>query len=109
MSDNSDLEARLLGTLSSSNYEQEIQDNIEKEIIQARLDREKELNKEAHQTVLTDINDIHPGKKFDKASIYKVFNRKLKTETFVNGEQAENIIKYINDYIVRFDHRVEIN
>jgi hypothetical protein len=31
----------------------------------------------------------------------------MKTETFVNGEQAENMIKYTDNYVIRFDHRIE--
>jgi hypothetical protein len=100
MSDN--FESKFTG---DDSYEDELQDNIEKEIAQARLDREKELN--SHKIVITDLRDVSLEKRFDKASIYKVFNRKQKTETFVNGEQAENLIKYTDEYVIRFDHRAE--
>lgn len=102
---NNDLESKLLGENKLNYYEQDLQAKIEKEIADAKEQQEKEANK--NTVVITDLNKISTDKRFDKQSIYKIFNRKQKTETFVNGEQAENMLKYIEDYVVRFDHRTE--
>ena len=107
MTGNDNLEAVLLGENLAGIYEREIEDKIEKEIASARKEREIEADRKKYEVIITDIKQISPEKKFDKLSIYKVFNRKQKTETFVNGEQAENMIKYTDDYVIRFDHRVE--
>lgn len=80
--------------------EDEINERLEREIQAARIPK-KEI-------IITDIKQIPPDKKFDKATIYRVFNRKQKTETFVNGEQAEDMLRYTDDYIIRFDHRIEM-
>ncbi|EKE03667.1 MAG: hypothetical protein ACD_20C00171G0002 [uncultured bacterium] len=101
------LEAVLLGNDLSKVYEDEMEDKIEKEITQARELREKEANREKYEVIITDLKLISAEKRFDKQSIYRVFNRKQKTETFVNGEQAENMLKYSDDYVIKFDHRVE--
>ena len=103
---NESLEAALLGEELSNVYEQEIENKIENEIAEARRLKEKEANKEKYEVIITDIKQVPTEKRFDKNCVYKVFNRKQKTETFVNGEQAENMLKYSDDYVIRFDHRV---
>ena len=100
------LENKLLG-LNADKYEKEIEDQIEEEIALARKEMEKRLNKDQHSIKITDINEVSQEKRFDKESIYKIFNRKQKIETFVNGEQAQNLLKYTDDYVVKFDHRIE--
>jgi hypothetical protein len=101
------LETRLIGENNTNIYEKELENKIEQEILEARKEREREANKSKRQIVITDINQITPDKRFDKHSIYMVFNRKQKTETFINGEQAENMLKYTDDYVIKFDHRIE--
>jgi len=102
MNDFNEIELSLLGK-DTNPYEVEILSNLESEIAQARQQAEKKLS----PLKITDINKIPADKKFDKNSIYRVFNRKQKTETYINGEQAENMMKYTEDYIIRFDHRIE--
>ncbi len=103
MNDYNEIEKQLLGNKADS-YETEVNFGLENEIAEARELKEKKLS----PLKITDINKISPDKKYDKNSIYRVFNRKNKTETYVNGEQAENMVKYTEDYIIRFDHRIEM-
>lgn len=109
MSKKDELEAKLLGEESLDYYEKDLENKLENEINEARKLREKEAQKEKYEVVISDIKLVPPEKRYDKLSIYKVFNRKQKTETYVNGEQAENMIKYTDDYIIKFDHRTEYN
>ncbi|MEI8390195.1 MAG: hypothetical protein WCG23_09975 [bacterium] len=99
------LEEKLLNSNPTFDYESELKNQINKEIEDARALEEKRRNK-TEFLVETDILKLSEAEKFDKNTIYKVFNRKQKTETFVNGEQAQNLIKYINDYVLMFDHRI---
>ena len=94
-------EARLLG------YEDEIKQKIENEIEEARKQREKLENQK--QIKITDISQLLPEEKFHKNTIYKIYNRKQKTETFINGEQAENLVQYTDDYVIRFDHCLKLD
>jgi len=98
-------EQKLLGSIPAFDYEKQLKEQINKEIAEARLSQEKKKNPD-HFLVETDISKLTKDEKFDKNSIYRIFNRKQKTETFVNGEQAQNLIKYTNDYVVMFDHRI---
>lgn len=108
MTKKSDTEAKLLG-MDLIDYEKEIESEIDREIESARKEMKKRENPESSKVIITDIKNVSDEKKFDKGTIYRVFNRKQKTETFVNGEQAENMLRYSDDYVVRFDHRVEYN
>lgn len=92
------IENTLLG--QPINIEEEIDERLEREIQAARQPKQ--------EIIITDIKRVSPEKKFDKLSIYRVFNRKQKTETFVNGIQAEDMMRYTDDYIIRFDHRIEM-
>ena len=103
---NCDTESKLLGT-NTTDYEEEIKCGIDKEIEDGRRVMEKRKNPEGSKVIINDAKLITFDKKFHKDTIYKVFNRKQKTETFVNGEQAENMVSYTDDYVVRFDHRIE--
>ena len=103
MNDYNEIEKQLLGNRADT-YETEVNSGLENEIAEARELKEKKLS----PLKITDISKISPDKKYDKNTIYRVFNRKNKTETFVNGEQAENMVKYTEDYITRFDHRIEM-
>lgn len=42
--------------------------------------------------IITDITQLKPNQIFNKSSVFKFFNRKNKTETFIDGVQAEAII-----------------
>jgi hypothetical protein len=99
------LEEKLLNSNISFDYENEFKNQIEKEIEDARKFREKKKSKDNY-LIETDFSKLSKEERFDRNTIYRVFNRIQKTETFVNGEQAENLIKYVNDYVVRFDHRI---
>jgi len=101
--------------LKDANIEQLIEQKIETEI-QTEMD---EAKKEKETVIIKDFNDVPKGKLFDKNTTYKVFNRKTKKETYINGVQAESFLglnisvrddlerKYIdnftvNEYYVRF-------
>jgi len=99
------LEEKLLNSNPNFDYESEFKNQINKEMEEARALREKKQNKEEF-LIETDFLKLSSEEKFHKNTIYKVFNRKQKTETFVNGEQAQNLIKYTADYVVMFDHRI---
>jgi hypothetical protein len=99
---NLNIEEDLLNNAVGFDYEAEMKKRIEKEIREARELKEKK----ERFLIETDISKIANDEKFDKNSIYKVFNRKQKTETFVNGEQAKNLIKYTDEYVLMFDHRI---
>jgi len=101
----SPLEEKLLNNKPGFDYETELKNQITKEIEEARVLQEKRKNKD-NFLVETDYLKLTKEEKFDKNTIYRIFNRKQKTETFVNGEQAQNLIKYTADYVVMFDHRI---
>lgn len=106
MSEKQNIEKELLGGEVLNLYETEFENKLEEEIQQARKEMEKKNKKDVSIVKVTDISKLSPEEKFDRNSIYRVFNRKQKTETFVNGEQAENMLKYTDDYIIKFDHRL---
>jgi hypothetical protein len=99
------LEQKILNNKPGFDYESELKNQINKEIEEARELQEKRKKKD-NFFIETDFLKLSQEDKFDKNTIYRVFNRKQKTETFVNGQQAQNLIKYINDYVVMFDHRI---
>lgn len=102
------LEEKLLNSQPGFDYESELKNQINKEMQEARELQEKRNNK-TEFFIETDFLKLTDSEKFDRNTIYKVFNRKQKTETFVTGEQAQNLIKYSNDYVVMFDHRIVEN
>jgi len=99
------IEKKILGGFSGFDYETELKKRIEQEMEEARKLEEKRLHKENY-LIETDFLKLSDAEKFDKNTIYKVFNRKQKTETFVNGEQAQYLIKNPAEYVVMFDHRI---
>lgn len=105
MTDNNEIEEKLLFEDGADAYDQYLEGKVQAEIDFAKREREKLYSRE--KETITDIKKIPPDKKFHKDTIYKVFNRQQKTETFVTGEQAENLMGYTDDYIVRFHHRIE--
>ena len=80
-----ELEQRLL---SSASLDELIKMKMEEELNE-ELEKLKEL---PQKKVITDISQVPKNLIFSKKSIYKLFNRINKTETFVNGLQAEAIL-----------------
>ena len=87
--------------LNKADYEDEMARDLEDEIAQAktRIDKIPEI--------ITDQKLVSVEAMWDINTIYKVYNRKQKTESFIRGDQAESLIKYTDDYVIRFDHRIE--
>ena len=98
------VEEKLLSSNPSFNYEEELKRKIVQEMEEARELQEKKKKKDSF-IIETDISKLSNDEKFDRYSIYKIFNRIQKTETFVNGEQARNLMKNTDSYVVMFDHR----
>ena len=88
------IEEKLLS--ADKNLEKAFEDKLEAEIAAAK-EKKEELK-------IVDSSKVPKELLFSTKAVYKVFNRNNKTETFVNGEQAEAMIKYTNDYVVKFDH-----
>lgn len=105
MEKNEKLEQKLLNNQLSFDYENELKNQIALEIKEAAEMQEKRNNKD-NFVIETDFSKVSKEDKFDRNTVYRVFNRKQKTETFVNGDQAQNLVKYTNDYVVMFDHRI---
>ncbi len=101
--------------LKDADIEQLIEKKIENEI-QCEID---EANREKETLIIKDFNDVPKVKIFDRNVTYKVFNRKTKKESYINGVQAESFLglnhsirddlenKHIdnftaNEYYVRF-------
>jgi hypothetical protein len=100
------IEDRLFGSFTEYTYEHSQEEIGKREILEAREIREK-LKETQKQTIKeTDFSKVAKSERFDKKSIYAVFNRKEKTENFVTGDQAEVFLKYPHEYIVKFDHRI---
>ena len=65
------------------------------ELIKMKIEQEfktKKVTKTPEKQVITDINKMPPGKIFTKDSVFRVYNRTDKTETFINGIQADAMI-----------------
>ena len=87
--------------LKNPDYEAELERKIQQEIMESKLQQEKVPQ------IVKDQKLVSPDMVWDKDTIYKVYNRKLKTESIVRGDQAEPLVKYSDDYVIRFDHRIE--
>lgn len=83
--DANDLEQRLL---SQSSIDELIKMKMEEEI-QAEFKKAQEKPK---RQVITDISKVPKELIFSKKAVYKVFNRINKTETYINGMQAEAML-----------------
>lgn len=64
-----------------------------------RLKMEEEINAEfekaseiSEKIVLTSISEVAPELIFSKQAVYKVFNKKNKVQTYINGIQAESML-----------------
>lgn len=80
-----DYEQRLL---SHASLDELIKMKMEQEL-QAELDKLSEAPK---KQVVKDITKVPPELIFSKKAVFKIFNRINKTETFLNGLQAEAML-----------------
>lgn len=83
--DEQEIEQRLL---NSASLDELIKIKMEEEL-QAEFKKSKEKPK---KEIITDISKVPTNFIFSKAAVYKVFNRINKTETYINGMQAEAMI-----------------
>jgi len=80
-----DAEERLL---SSASLDELIKIKMEQEIKQ-EVDKSKQ---QPSKKVITDISKVPSALIFSKKSVFKMFNRINKTETYLNGLQAEALM-----------------
>lgn len=83
--DEKDIEQRLL---SHASLDELIKMKMEEEL-KAEFEKSKQNPK---FTIITDISQTPIDLVFSKYAVYKVFNRINKTETYVNGLQAEAML-----------------
>lgn len=83
--DENEQEQRLL---SQSSLDDLIKMKMEEEL-KAELVKLKEKPK---KQVITDISKVPTELIFSKQAVYKIFNRIHKTETYINGMQAESML-----------------
>jgi len=83
--DEQEIEQRLL---KNASLDELIKIKMEEEL-QAEFKKSKEQPK---REIITDISKVPTELIFSKKAVYKVFNRINKTETYVNGLQAEAMI-----------------
>ena len=72
------------------------------ELIKIKIEREfmsdmKNLNEKQKTRVVCDLKKVPRNKIFSKEAVYKIFNRKTKCETYINGVQAEALIGIQNN------------
>jgi hypothetical protein len=80
-----DAEERLLNHKSLDELiKLKMEEEMQAEIAKSKLPPEKKI--------LTQISDVPQNMIFSRQSVFKVFNRKNKTETFINGVQAEAML-----------------
>lgn len=83
--DEQDLEQRLLSHASL--------DELIKMKMEEELNNELKKAKEKPQRqIITDISKVPTDLIFSKKSVYRIFNRTNKIETFINGLQAEALL-----------------
>lgn len=80
-----DIEQRLL---SHASLDELIKIKMEEEL-KAEFDKAKEKPK---TQIITDISKVPAELVFSKQAVYKIFNRINKTETYLNGLQAEAML-----------------
>ncbi len=83
--DMNDYEQRLL---SHASLDELIKMKMEQEL-QAELDK---LSETPNKQVIKDISKVPPEMIFSKKAVFKIFNRINKTETYLNGLQAEAML-----------------
>src|SRR5574344_1135079 len=69
-----------------------IDDLISKKMEEEINETKKEANEKLKEKIITDIKKVPKHLIFTKHSIFKVFNRENKTQSFINGLQAESMI-----------------
>lgn len=74
--------------LTNASLDDLIKMKIEKEFKTAL----NNANKKHKRKTITDISKVPQNLIFSKYSVFRVFNRKNKSETFVNGVQAEAML-----------------
>jgi len=74
--------------LKSASLDELIKMKMEEEL-QTEIDKSKE---KLEKQVITDISKVPMHLIFSKHSVYKIFNRVTKMETFINGLQAEAML-----------------
>lgn len=80
-----EIEQKLLGEISL--------DELIKRKMEEEIRNEFEIAKQQpKKKFITDISKIPPHLIFSKQAVYKIFNRINKTQTFINGIQAEAMI-----------------
>ena len=70
------------------------------ELIKLKMEQSlrEELNKKPTKNkIVTDIKDAPQNLIFSKKSVFKLFNKETKTETFINGIQAEGLLGLQNN------------
>lgn len=85
-----DIEQRLL---SQASLDELIKIKMEEEL-KAELEKAKDKPK---KKVVTDISKVPQDLIFSKEAVYKLFNRNIKTETYINGVQAEAMLGLQNN------------
>ncbi|HIS35946.1 TPA: hypothetical protein IAC10_04870 [Candidatus Scatousia excrementigallinarum] len=67
------------------------------ELIKMKIEKEFKSElvkayKKPHKKTITDISKVPKGMVFSKQAVFKHFNRRTKSETFINGVQAEAML-----------------
>lgn len=67
------------------------------ELIKMKIEKEfkseiAKVKKVPVRKVITDISKVPQNRIFSKDAVYRLFNRNTKTETFINGLQAESLL-----------------
>ena len=83
--DENELEQRLL---SHASLDELIKMKMEEEL-RSEFKKAQEMPK---KQIITDISKVATHLIFSKLAVYRVFNRVNKSETFVNGMQAESML-----------------
>ncbi len=79
--------------LSNASLDDLIRKKIENEYI-AEIEKAKEVKKITHET---DISKVPANLIFSAKSVFRIYNKKSKTETCINGIQAEALIGVQNN------------
>lgn len=74
--------------LKSASLDELIKLKMEEEL-QIEIDKSKE---KSEKQVITDISKVQTSLIFSKQSVFRIFNRITKVETFINGLQAEAML-----------------
>lgn len=83
--DEKEIEQKLLSEISL--------DELIKKKMEEEIKQEFEISKQKPQkNFITDVTKVPPNLIFSKQAVYKIFNRLNKTQTFINGIQAEAMI-----------------